>query len=88
MSDAEHEVCFSLRCFSCGDTTHVVANRQPEFGFEVVQAAEAIGMLGIFDLNYNRALVFCDKECADQQRKKDGSFRFRPKKVKAREVQS
>lgn len=88
MSTTNDEVCFGLQCFSCGHVTSVIASGSPQFGFEIVQAAEAVGMLGIFDMYYGRALVFCNKECADSQRKKDGSFRLRPKKVKAREVQS
>ena len=81
MSDSS-EVCFGLTCFSCGKTTPVIASRNPQFAFELAQAAIDVGMYGVFDLEHGRSLVFCNKQCADHQRKKNGQFRLRPKKAK------
>jgi hypothetical protein len=58
-----------------------VANREPRFSFELVEIANEAGMLGVFDMVHSRSLVFCNKECADNQKTKNGTYRLRPKKT-------
>ena len=70
----------TLVCFNCGHKHNIVINREPRFAFELVEIANEAGMLGVFDLAHGRSLVFCNHECADNQKTKNGSFRVRPKK--------
>ena len=74
-----HEI--SLVCWHCGKKRQVMVNHLPQFAFEVVMIANAAGFHGDIDIEHSRALVFCSKEHSDLERKKNGSFRLRPKGV-------
>ena len=43
--------------------------------------ANSIGMKGVLDIEHSRSLVFCNDTCANAEKKKNGSFRLRPKGV-------
>jgi hypothetical protein len=74
---AEYEVV-TLKCWGCGAEKHVGVSRP--FAFELVMAAESVGMVGKLDFERQRTLVFCSDDCADKQRTKGGRFRMRPKR--------
>lgn len=72
-----------LVCWHCGAGRDVLTYGPPRFGFEVVTWAAHAGMVGYFDPEHNRALVFCSHDHARQQMTKDGRrFRLRPKREK------
>jgi hypothetical protein len=71
----------TLVCFNCGKKVHGIIERPMQFAFELVEIAKQAGMYGVFDMYHSRALVFCDEECANQQKTKRGTFRLRPKKL-------
>jgi hypothetical protein len=71
----------NISCFHCGNTYVVELDAPPYFAFEYAQLADAIGMKGFIDLENERAIAFCNDDHANAQRKKDGSFRLRPKKL-------
>lgn len=77
----EQDYKITLVCFNCGEKKDVIVNRLPYFAFELAQIANDSGMYGVIDMNHGRSLVFCDKECGDNQKTKNGTYRVRPKVV-------
>jgi hypothetical protein len=71
----------TLVCFDCGKKKEVIINRELRFAFELVQIADEVGMYGVLDSNHGRALVFCDKECAEHSKTKSGTYRAKPRKI-------
>lgn len=71
----------TLVCWSCGKKVFGTTNLLPQFAFEIVNIAEQAGMVGYFDFNHHRALIFCNKKCAEKQLTKKGTFRLRPQKI-------
>lgn len=71
----------TLVCWNCGKKYYGQINQPLQFAFELADIANQAGLFGAFDFNYGRTLVFCNEECANNQKKKDGSFRLRPKKL-------
>jgi hypothetical protein len=71
----------TLVCFNCGKEKDVLVNQPPQFSFELVDIANQSGMYGVFDMRHQRSLVFCNKECADKQKTKNGTYRVRPKRI-------
>lgn len=67
-----------LKCFNCGKEKTVYIIRPLSFAFELVDIANESGMLGVFDFNRNRSLVFCDKDCYNASLTKKGALRYRP----------
>lgn len=65
----------TLRCCTCGGTKQVEVDREPAFGFELMQIASDAGWCPAIDLYYGRTLVFCTKECEAPQITKQGHFR-------------
>ena len=74
-------VSIVLKCFDCGAEKKVVVTSPPTFSFELVQIANDAGMLGVFDFQHSRALVFCNEECCNNSKTKKGTYRIRPRKV-------
>ncbi len=68
----------TLKCFNCGKEKTVYVSRSLSFAFELVDITNQSGMLGEFDFNRNRALVFCDEDCCNASLTKKGTFRCRP----------
>lgn len=68
-----------LTCWHCGKTTLAEVPGNPQFAFELAGYANDAGLVGALDMQYGRALVFCNKEHADAEKTKHGSFRLRPK---------
>jgi hypothetical protein len=75
----EHNYKITLVCFNCGEKKDIIVNRPPRFGFELVQMANESGMYGVIDMKHSRSLVFCNKNCADNQKTKNGNYRVRSK---------
>jgi len=75
------EINVTLICFSCGKKTYGTTNRPIQFAFELVQIARDAGLYGVFDMKHQRSLVFCNEDCASNQKLKDGSFRLRAKRT-------
>ena len=71
----------TLKCFDCAATKEVIVTAQPTFSFELVQIANDAGILGVFDFQHKRALVFCNEECCNNSKTKKGTYRIRPRKV-------
>ncbi len=69
----------TLVCFNCGKKKEGYIDRQPQFAFELADIANQAGMYGVIDMGNKRSLVFCNEECAEQQKTKKGTFRVRPK---------
>lgn len=76
-----------LTCWHCGATKRVLVSRHPEFAFELVSLAQGSGMVGYFDTNRGRALIFCDADHARNEMTKAGTFRARPKGVATSKVE-
>lgn len=71
---------FEIKCWSCGKGI-MVDGPQPQLATDLLEAANAAGMLGVIDWRYKRTLVFCDDACLKKQLTADGkSIRLRPKK--------
>ena len=77
----------NLVCWHCGKSKSAEVSHLPQFAFEIGHIANQIGMYGAIDFNYDRALVFCNKEHANMQRLKNGHFRQRPKKIQTSQEQ-
>jgi hypothetical protein len=73
----------TLICWHCRKERDVVLPHAPQFAFELAKWADDVGMLGVIDLAYGRALIFCDETCAKAERTKRGGYRFRPRGVRA-----
>lgn len=73
-------VKITLVCFNCTCKHEVFVTHAPSFAFELADIANKVGMLGVLDTEHNRALVFCNKDCASMQITKRGSYRVRPKR--------
>ena len=71
----------TLVCFNCGKKVEGVIDKPIQFAFELADIANKAGMYGVIDMCHGRSLVFCNKECASQQKTKKGIFRLRPKKL-------
>jgi hypothetical protein len=71
----------TLVCFNCGKKKDVFVNRPPRFAFELADIANNVGLKGVIDTYHNRALVFCNDECANNQKTKKGTYRVRPKRI-------
>lgn len=71
-------VKITLKCFNCGKEKEVIVNSYPTFSFELVNIADNSGMLGVFDFDRDRALVFCDEDCCKSSLTKKGTFWCRP----------
>ena len=69
----------SLVCFSCGTEEEISITRPIQFSFELVDLAEKINWIGVFDLYNHRSAIFCSKECMKKQTTKKGTIRLRPK---------
>lgn len=67
-----------LVCYTCGKSKTVLVSKAPRFGFEVENIANDAGMLGMFDWNRNRTLIFCDDECCEKALTKAGTYRAKP----------
>lgn len=65
----------TLKCCTCGKEIGLQVNRAPSFGFEIYQVAKDVGWNPVIDLNWNRTLVFCSKDCEKVQVKKNGAIR-------------
>ena len=83
MSDMVYEI--TLKCWNCGQTKNVLVNHPPQFAYELASIAHESGMYGVIDMYHSRSLVFCNEECANNQKTKKGTFRLRPKKIKTKE---
>lgn len=70
----------TLKCWACGKTVDIETNGPPQFAYEVACWADDVGWRGVLDLEHSRSLVFCSDGCRDGSKKKDGSYRLRPKK--------
>lgn len=70
-----------LVCWHCGESRYVLTHGPAQFAFEVVGWAQDAGMVGYFDMQHGRSLIFCDEGHARQQMTKDGQFRLRPKRA-------
>jgi len=77
----EQNYGITLVCFNCGKKVEGVINQSIQFAFELADIANKAGMLGIFDMYHARTLVFCNQECADNQKTKSGQYRVRAKKL-------
>lgn len=66
-----------LVCYTCGKSKTVSFTGTLQFGFELADIANDAGMLGVFDWNRNRTLVFCDDECCEKAVTKAGTYRAR-----------
>ena len=71
----------TIVCWSCGKEVHGEVEHLPHFAFEVVGYANDLGFVGVFDPERQRVLCFCSEKCSNDQKRKDGSYRIRPKKV-------
>ncbi len=67
----------TLKCFNCGKELACEVTHYPNFAIEVAKIANDAGMYGTIDRKRSRVLVFCDKECADAKRNKNGSFKVK-----------
>jgi len=79
MEEQDHGI--TLVCFNCGKKVEGIINQPIQFSFELVDIANKAGMYGVIDMCHGRSLVFCNEECANQQKTKKGTFRLRPKKL-------
>lgn len=70
-----------LVCWGCGAKREVDLPHEPQFAFELVGWAQKAGMVGYFDMNRGRALIFCSEDHAKAQMTKGGVFRLRPKVI-------
>lgn len=68
----------TLQCFHCGKKKDVLIDGKILFAFELYDIANKAGMLGVFDWNKSRALVFCDEKCKNAHLTKKGTIRVRP----------
>lgn len=66
-----------LVCYTCGKSKTVLVSKVPRFGFEVEDIANDAGMLGVFDGNRNRTLIFCNDECCEKAMTKAGAYKAR-----------
>jgi hypothetical protein len=81
----ENNCCkITLVCFNCGKKKDILINRPPMFSFELANIADEAGLKGVIDMHHNRALVFCNDECANNQKTKKGTYRIKPKKINVR----
>ena len=71
----------TLVCFNCGNKVEGFINQPIHFSFELADIANKAGMYGVIDLHHGRSLVFCNEECANKQKTRNGTFRLRPKKL-------
>ena len=71
----------TLVCFNCGKKVERIINHPIQFAFELADIANKARMYGVIDMYHGRSLVFCNEECANQQKTKKGTFRLRPKKL-------
>jgi hypothetical protein len=69
----------TLTCWHCGTQKEVTLPHAPQFAFELAGWANDAGMYGVMDLRYSRALVFCNKDHAENEKTKAGHFRVRAK---------
>lgn len=69
----------TLKCWNCGKTKDILVSSPPQFAFELADIANKAEMYGVLDMQHSRSLVFCNEECAEQQKTKKGTFRVRPK---------
>jgi len=69
----------TLKCFNgkCDKAISLEINRLPQFSFELVEIAQRVGWVGVFDFPHSRSLVFCSKECDDATQLKNGGYRKR-----------
>lgn len=65
----------TLKCCTCGEEIHVEVNREPAFGFELLDIASKAGWSPAMDLNFGRTLIFCSEECYKAQLTKRGYIR-------------
>ena len=79
MRDTVYEI--TLKCWSCGKTKNILVNQPPQFAYKLASIAHESGMYGVIDMNHGRSLVFCNEECANNQKTKKDTFRLRPKKI-------
>ena len=63
-----------LVCWACGAKVHGIVDRLPCFSFEIVDIANDAGMYGVIDAVNQRSLVFCNQECAQRAKRKNGHF--------------
>jgi len=77
----EQNYGITLVCFNCGKKVEGVINQSIQFAFELADIANKAGMYGVIDMYHGRSLVFCNEECANQQKTKKGAFRLRHKKL-------
>lgn len=73
-----NESIITLRCFYCGKTKNVIISGKISFSFELYDIANKAGMLGVFDWNRKRSLVFCDEKCKNAHLTKKGFIKVRP----------
>ena len=71
----------TLVCFNCGKKVEGVINQPIQFALELADIANKAGMFGVFDMYHARTLVFCNQECANNQKTKSGHYRVRAKKL-------
>lgn len=78
MSATVTVVCWHCRASASGEFS-----RGPQFGFELADAAQKLGMTAYHDGRHGRVLVFCNADHARAEMTKAGTFRLRPKGIKA-----
>lgn len=66
-------------CWHCGKEHNVDIPAHPQFAFQLVKWARDVGLYGVMDMRYGRALIFCNEEHADHEKTKAGYFRARAK---------
>lgn len=75
-------IVIDIICWNCGKQKHAEVHRLPNMGYELVSAANVVGMVPYHDPKYGRILVFCDYDCAKKQITKSGYFRKYPLRMK------
>lgn len=66
-----------IKCFHCGKVKDITINRPICFGFELLELAKEVDMLGVIDNNYGRTIVFCNEDCLNAELTKKGTIRLR-----------
>lgn len=68
----------TLKCFHCGKEKDVIVEGVISYSFELYDIANKAGMLGCFDWDRKRSLVFCDEKCKNAHLTKKGTIKMCP----------
>jgi hypothetical protein len=75
-----------LVCWTCGKKLPVKFEGKIDLGIDFAIITNNAGWVGAIDMVHSRTLAFCSEGCRNAAKKKDGTYRKYPRKLK--EVQA